>query len=165
MTDWPQNAKHLVCPECGFEYQHFGRPEYTNGNDNHEAGWGGRGDLIVVPIEGECGSKWEFCLGFHKGDTYLFQRLIQSCKYKGDFVYFIEAVGTDKIKIGVSKEPEERLKQLSTGSVVPLKLLGKVPGDAKTEKELQSKFDHFRHDKEWFFASKELREYVLKNAT
>ncbi len=42
------------------------------GGDDYEAGWGGRGDLTVLPFEGECGHRWALCFGFHKGMTAAF---------------------------------------------------------------------------------------------
>lgn len=74
------DAATLTCPECGFECNHLGQPEKKSGNDNYDAGWGGRGDLIVIPVEGECGSVWEVCFGFHKGNVAAFTRVIKSCE-------------------------------------------------------------------------------------
>ena len=60
--------ERLACPACGSTYQH----------DAHESqtveGWGGRGDLLVVPMEGECGHRWEMCFGSHEGETFAFVR-------------------------------------------------------------------------------------------
>jgi hypothetical protein len=45
------------------------------------------------------------------------------------YVYFVQAFGEHelvRIKIGRSKNPEERLHDLQTGSAVKLKLLGKI---------------------------------------
>lgn len=36
--------------------------------------WGGKGDLLVIPVEGECSHIWEICFGFHKGETICFAR-------------------------------------------------------------------------------------------
>lgn len=51
-----------------------------DGGDNYEAKWGGRGDLAVIPMWGECGSQWEVCIGFHKGQSRIFVRVSESCK-------------------------------------------------------------------------------------
>jgi hypothetical protein len=48
--------------------------EQVDSGDRYRAGWSGRGDLLVVPVEGECGHNWEVCFGFHKGETILFAR-------------------------------------------------------------------------------------------
>ena len=65
--------KRLVCPGCGDTYQHTGSPQAVSTED-YGAGWGGRGPLLVVPVEGECGHSWEMCFGFHKGETFTFVR-------------------------------------------------------------------------------------------
>lgn len=79
---WNDGAKNLLCPVCGFNYNHIEPPYLTDGNDDYAAGWGGRGDLAVVPMWGECGSKWEVCIGFHKGQSPIFVRVIESCEDK-----------------------------------------------------------------------------------
>ena len=152
---------NIRCPICGFEYQHCLTPQVADSQDSYEAHWGGRGDLIVIPVWGECGSEWEMCFGFHKGVTGTFVRLIKSCKPES-YVYFIEAVGLDKIKIGTSDDPEKRLKQLATGSAVTLELKVKISANIELEKELHKKFEHLRVDKEWFYAAREIREYINK---
>ncbi|MCD6293340.1 MAG: GIY-YIG nuclease family protein [Deltaproteobacteria bacterium] len=152
-------TESIKCPECGSEYQHFGAPVIKTGNDNYEAGWPGRGDLLVIPISGECGSKWEICLGFHKGQTGAFINLLDSCKEPDCHVY-IETVGLSRVKIGFSVNPEDRVKQLSTGSPTELKLIAKIPGGANDEKELHEKFKHLLFEKEWFHFTKELQSYI-----
>ena len=62
-TSWGQDPdfKRLKCPVCGDSYQRVGTHQLVSGNDNYEAGWTGRGHLDVLPVEGECGHKWEVC--------------------------------------------------------------------------------------------------------
>lgn len=67
--------KRLQCPLCRDTYQHTDTPQTIAGNDNYAAGWEGRGDLLMIPIEGECGHLWEICFGFHKGETFVFVRV------------------------------------------------------------------------------------------
>ena len=75
-TYWdPEQVTVIRCPQCGSEYQHFRHPILADGQDNYKAGWSGRGDLLIIPIEGECGHMWEICLGFHKGQLGIFARL------------------------------------------------------------------------------------------
>lgn len=64
----------IVCPVCGFEYNHFGKPILESGNDSYEASWNGRGDLISINFECEQSHKWTMCFGFHKGNTFIFLR-------------------------------------------------------------------------------------------
>lgn len=79
---WGDQKHNLLCPICRNNYQHMERPESQNSRDSYGANWEGRGDLIIVPMSGECGSKWELCLGFHKGDTVIFSRVIEACRDK-----------------------------------------------------------------------------------
>lgn len=148
----------LVCPVCDGTFNHIGTPERREGKDDYEA-WRGRGDLLVIPMDGECGCRWQICLGEHKGETNGFIRIERSCSEKS-FLYFIEAVGTEFIKIGRSANPDRRLKQLSTGSPVELRLIGVISGGAEIEKELHKQFDHLRERLEWFRATPELRGFV-----
>ena len=66
----------VVCPICGADYAHLIGTHLVSGNDNYAAGWGGRGDLVVVHFEGECDHAWEVCFGFHKGQTFTFVRML-----------------------------------------------------------------------------------------
>ena len=148
----------LVCPECNFEHTNIGEPRKVSGNDNYEA-WRGRGDLLVIPFFGQCGSEWEICFGFHKGNTDAFIRVKKSCAEES-FLYFIEAVNTGFIKIGRSANPERRLLQLSTGSPNELVLVGKVSGGSTVESDIHGKFMHLRNRGEWFQYSSELKEFI-----
>lgn len=77
-SDWAP-ADVLACPLCAYNYQHVESSRKIDSNDDYTAGWGGRGDLLVVKIRGECESEWECCFGFHKGDTVFFARIIKAC--------------------------------------------------------------------------------------
>jgi len=72
-------ARNLNCPVCGDNFQHVGKdvgePRLIDGQ-NAYAAWDGKGDLVVVPVVGECGHKWELCFGFHKGNTAAFARTL-----------------------------------------------------------------------------------------
>lgn len=76
----------MLCPCCGFEYQHAGSPSRIDGKDDYAAGWGGRGDLVIVPFWGECGSEWDICFGFHKGYTANFVRVRKDCRNQIDAI-------------------------------------------------------------------------------
>lgn len=71
-------------------------------------------------------------------------------------IYFIRAVNSWSIKIGVSSDPKKRLASLQTGSAEPLELLGTIPGDLAEEKRLHSQFARFRIGGEWFRGDDEL---------
>jgi hypothetical protein len=164
-TYWDEREEQysmLVCPDCNFEYTHIGEPRKVSGNDNYAA-WLGRGDFLVIPFWGECGSEWEICFGFHKGQTDAFVRVRKSCGEES-FLYFIEAINTGFIKIGRSNNPERRIIQLSTGSPNQLVLLGTISGGSVLEAELHRRFGYLRERGEWFKLSEELRTFV-KEAT
>ena len=65
----------LKCPICADTYQHVAAWQHVPGRDNYEAGWSGRGDLIILPVWGECEHRWELCFGSHKGETFCFVRV------------------------------------------------------------------------------------------
>lgn len=73
-------------------------------------------------------------------------------------VYFI----TDKknIKIGYSKNPNKRIKQLNTGNAKKLMLIGYMNGDKNKEKELHCQFSQDRSNGEWFSPSDELLDFI-----
>lgn len=78
-------------------------------------------------------------------------------------VYFIEAAGTDRIKIGWTAQAVElRLKQIRTGSPVDLVILGSFAAKQETEHRLHRQFRalRVRPGGEWFHASDELRAYI-----
>lgn len=66
--------ERMSCPYCGYEYVSVGNPYSFSGNDDYSAAkvfnMEVRGDVLVLPCEGECGHKWVLALGFHKGQTY-----------------------------------------------------------------------------------------------
>jgi hypothetical protein len=78
-------------------------------------------------------------------------------------VYFIEAVGSNQVKIGYSKNVKSRLRSLQTGSPFELILLGVVPGSMSLELDLHKEFDCYRQQGEWFSVSDEIISYVERN--
>lgn len=77
----------------------------------------------------------------------------------GPHVYFIEAEN-GLIKIGYSANVALRLRALLTTSAAPLKLLGWLPGDTQTERDLHDRFAYSRSHGEWFRRTPDL-EAVL----
>lgn len=82
-------------------------------------------------------------------------------------VYFIRC--DNFMKIGMSVDPERRLKVIRTsgGSMFPTSmdvshaaLVATEPGGRWREAELHAKFAHLRHTGEWFTEAPELTEYV-----
>ena len=79
VLDATPDGAAVLCPCCGDYNQHVGDPHVIDGEDDYRAGWGGRGDLVLVPFWGECGSEWDICFGFHKGSTEAFVRVRVPC--------------------------------------------------------------------------------------
>lgn len=78
----------------------------------------------------------------------------------GSSVYFADAGG--QIKIGWSKRVSARLAQLQTGSAIPIKLIGTMPGGLTVERRVHERFAHLRLSGEWFTAAPELLAYVAE---
>jgi hypothetical protein len=70
---------------------------------------------------------------------------------KNGYVYVCKS-DINLFKIGYSKNPEERMKQLGLGSSIKHKLLYKIPTENmhQLEKELHKKFKEKREHSEWF---------------
>jgi hypothetical protein len=60
------------------------------------------------------------------------------------------------VKIGYSKNPEERLSALQTATPERLDLMGYIPGNPDTEKQFHTLFGHLRHKGEWFALTRQL---------
>lgn len=87
-------------------------------------------------------------------------RLKSPPPFIGDVVYFLEASSAHVIKIGWSRYVGGRIKNLRTGSPVPLRFLGCIAGGMNLERELHMKFAKYRKHGEWFRASVELRQFI-----
>jgi hypothetical protein len=77
-------------------------------------------------------------------------------------IYFIEAVGLDRVKIGYTsgESVERRLLALKTASPVPLKVVGVIEGTQKQERRLHRKYAAHRVCGEWFTVTGELKAYL-----
>jgi hypothetical protein len=76
-------------------------------------------------------------------------------------IYFF--TNRKNIKIGYTKNKvENRLRQLNTGSDIPLFCLGYIDGGRSKEKELHKLFssDRLRDNGEWFSPSDRLIDYI-----
>jgi hypothetical protein len=77
LTDYPwgvadaSDGAQIQCPVCWEPYQHHAGTEQIDGKDAYKA-WGGRGDVVLVRFDGECGHRWSLRFGFHKGNIYVF---------------------------------------------------------------------------------------------
>ena len=63
---------------------------------------------------------------------------------KGDALYFIQANGTGKIKIGRSKNPQRRLKTLQTGNASELKMIACLEGLGWRERDIHQTLKRWR---------------------
>ena len=69
---------------------------------------------------------------------------------KNDNLYIIQSDVTGMIKIGRSKDPQKRLKQLQTGNPSRLKLIASFKGEGWKEKILHENLKKYRLEGEWF---------------
>ena len=74
--------------------------------------------------------------------------------------YFIR--DNDRVKIGQSENPEDRLKRLQAQSKTKLILLGVCKDE---EIELHSRFAHLKIRGEWFLLTDEIQNWVNENTT
>lgn len=66
------------------------------------------------------------------------------------YVYAIRAIGTNRVKIGFSQEPDARLNQLQIGSPFPLEILCIRRGTIGMEQRIHSLYKDKRVTGEWF---------------
>jgi hypothetical protein len=77
------------------------------------------------------------------------------------FIYAIVDVNNRKVKIGKSKNPGARLKQLKTGNSSVLRLAAYRPHVTPfTEKEVHKKLSDSRVDGEWFVLNNETQKMI-----
>lgn len=119
-----------------------------------------RRDGIRIFFGCECGASAELAIVQHKGATLVIWESARARTKASSYVYFIEAVGLERIKIGVSEDPVKRMGQLAASAPTQLRLLGAMPGDAATEKRLHERFAHLRFEREWFHGTAELKEFI-----
>lgn len=73
-------------------------------------------------------------------------------------IYFIQDTETRRIKIGVSTDPAQRLKQLQTAHASELKLIAVMDGSFSDEQALHQLFTRKRG--EWFEPTKDLLAFI-----
>ena len=78
-------------------------------------------------------------------------------------VYFIEAVGANRIKIGFThRAATKRLRELQISSPLPLREIGSIPGTLSTEGGLHKRFLPLCIGGEWFEARPVLRQHIAR---
>lgn len=78
------------------------------------------------------------------------------------YVYFIEAEGLERIKIGRAADPQRRLLQLQTASPAPLRLVCSIPGGSFEEESMHKLFASDRIQLEWFHATPRVRAFITR---
>lgn len=73
-----------------------------------------------------------------------------SKKPKPGFVYFIEEVGAERVKIGFSIAPWKRLNSLRLSTGAEVRMLWLFEGTRELELRYQEMFQNHRLDGEWF---------------
>lgn len=68
------------------------------------------------------------------------------------YVYLIQSLENSYYKIGVSKHPNKRLRELQTGNSSELKLIEVYQSEFAhaVEKTMQRRYSHLRREGEWF---------------
>ena len=71
------------------------------------------------------------------------------------YIYLIQSLEEGNYKIGVSKHPEIRIRQLQTANSSKLKLKHKFKSEFahKIERALQRRYSHHKKEGEWFSIS------------
>jgi hypothetical protein len=75
-------------------------------------------------------------------------------------IYFIQGKLTKRIKIGFSKNPEQRIKQLQTSAAEEYETLLVLPGNYENETFFHKYFAEYRVKNEWFEPSPRLVEKI-----
>ena len=84
----------------------------------------------------------------------------------GGSVYFIQGVGGGCIKIGFTGgHPEQRRKELQTGSPTELKIIHHVKGSRNDEAWAHHHFRNSHSHGEWFWPSRDLMEFIASGVT
>lgn len=76
---WDQTMCRVTCPVCGAP-QATVKPPYYKPVSERSTPWEGSGNLSAIPVWGECGARWEICVGEHNGACLVFTRILESCE-------------------------------------------------------------------------------------
>lgn len=78
----------------------------------------------------------------------------------GGYIYFLLAPGTQRIKVGFSKNPTQRIRLLRTMSSEPLVTLVILRGSRQHELMLHAHFKRDRAHGEWFSATDQILAFA-----
>jgi len=91
----------------------------------------------------------------------LLARAVRANASAREIVYFLQAEGDGRIKIGTTKDLRRRLRVLRAGSPVRLRLIAMVRGGRDLERMLHLAFASLRRGRtEWFEPGERLVSYV-----
>lgn len=76
------------------------------------------------------------------------------------YIYFILS-DDGYVKIGLSNDPEKRLKSLQTATAHELKIIHQIPGNQKVEHYLHTLFKKDRFRGEWFIYSEMIKNFII----
>jgi hypothetical protein len=77
-------------------------------------------------------------------------------------IYVIQRGDNGPIKIGLSENPERRLKQLQTGNGEPLRLIAVIEGNRRLEQEIHSTLHNHQGIGEWFMPDDRELAYIQR---
>jgi hypothetical protein len=80
------------------------------------------------------------------------------------YIYFIVDYDKREVKVGYSKHPQQRLKELKTSNSGNLVLTKIVPGTRTDEKKYHKIFCHSKIRREWFKLTPEIEEFINRQA-
>jgi len=78
----------------------------------------------------------------------------------GGNVYFLQSRETGLIKIGFSKQPKSRTKNLMVSHHEEIEPIGFIPGSQRTESSIHKAFSKTHKRGEWFYPSIELLGFI-----
>jgi hypothetical protein len=80
------------------------------------------------------------------------------------YIYFIVDYDKREVKVGYSKHPQQRLKELKTSNSGNLVLTKIVPETRTDEKKYHKIFCHSKIRREWFKLTPEIEEFINRQA-
>lgn len=78
-------------------------------------------------------------------------------------VYFYKSGFSEHVKIGYSRNVNERIDSFSTAHAGLGKLLFSIPGNYGLEKKLHKRFNKYHYSNEWFSIEGELKDMIYNN--
>jgi hypothetical protein len=99
--------------------------------------------------------KWGQCKRCY-GKHYYRTQIAGTSARRPAYVYFVEAVGSDRIKIGKTRAVDARLQQLQVTSPFKLRILKVIRGGVDEDLRWHDRFKHLRVHGEWFHLDPEL---------